>query len=149
MRAHTYSVYHCPFARRTLGLAWLAAGVVSGLATQSKNFPPVDFNRDIRPILTENCFKCHGPDNEARKARLRFDLRAEAVKPAKSGKSAIVPGMPEQSELISRITTQDLDERMPPVKTGKHLTPVQIESLRNWIAQGAAYATHWAYVKPV
>src|SRR5437667_1456807 len=104
----------------------------------------VDFNRDIRPILAENCYKCHGPDDGARKAKLRFDLRAEALKPAKSGNTAIVPGAPEKSELIARITTTDLDDRMPPLKTGKPLSPNQIALLRRWIAQGALYATHWA-----
>src|SRR5438477_9602267 len=83
----------------------------------------VDFNRDIRPILSENCYKCHGPDDEARKAKLRFDVRADALKPAKSGKIAIVPGAPEKSELLARITAEDEDERMPPLKTGKKLTP--------------------------
>jgi hypothetical protein len=109
----------------------------------------VDFNRDIRPIITENCFKCHGPDDGARKSNLRFDVRAEALKPAKSGKVAIVPKAPEKSELIARITATDEDDRMPPLKTGKKLSPGQIETLRRWIAQGAPYATHWAYVKPV
>src|SRR5438270_11856071 len=69
----------------------------------------VDFNREIRPILTENCFKCHGPDDGARKAKLRFDLREAALKPAKSGKVAIVPGAPEKSEMIARVTTSDDD----------------------------------------
>jgi len=75
-------------------------------------------------------------------------VRAEALKPAKSGKVAIVPGAPEKSEMIARVTHEDLDERMPPLKTGKKLTPTQIELLRRWIAEGANYATHWAYVKP-
>ena len=108
----------------------------------------VDFNRDIRPILSENCYKCHGPDDEARKAKLRFDVQGEALKPAKSGSIAIVPGSPEKSELIARVTATDPDDRMPPLKTGKKLTAAQTESLRKWIAQGAKYATHWAYVKP-
>src|SRR5438270_357675 len=109
----------------------------------------VDFNHDVRPILSENCYKCHGPDDGARKAKLRFDVRAQALKPAKSGEVPIVPGAPEKSEMIRRITATDLDDRMPPIKSGKKLTSVQIESLRQWIAQGAPYATHWAYVKPV
>ena len=109
----------------------------------------VDFNREIRPILTENCYKCHGPDDGARKAKLRFDLRDAALKPAKSGKTAIVPGAPEKSEMIARVTTTDDDDRMPPLKTGKKLTPSQSESLRRWIAEGAPYAIHWGYVKPV
>ena len=111
--------------------------------------PSIDFNTQIRPILTENCFKCHGPDDGARKAKLRLDIRNEALKPAKDGKLAIVAGSPEKSELISRVTTADEDDRMPPIKTGKNLSPAQIESLRRWIAQGAPYATHWSYVKPV
>src|SRR6266404_923079 len=108
-----------------------------------------DFNREIRPILTENCYKCHGPDDGGRKAKLRFDLREAALKPAKSGKIAIVPGAPEKSEMIARVTTTDDDDRMPPLKTGKKLSSAQVESLRRWIAQGAPYATHWAYVKPI
>src|SRR5256886_4490881 len=101
----------------------------------------VDFNREIRPILTENCFKCHGPDEGARKAKLRFDVRADALKPAKSGQTAIVPGAPEKSEMVARIMATDLDDRMPPLKSGKKLTAAQIETLRRWIAQGAPYAT--------
>ena len=84
-----------------------------------------------------------------RKARLRFDVRADALKPAKSGQSAIVPGVPEKSELVRRISTTDEDDHMPPVKSGKKLTPKQIDLLRQWIKDGAPYATHWAYVKPV
>ena len=109
----------------------------------------VDFNRDIRPILSENCYKCHGPDGNERKAKLRFDLREEALKPAKSGERAIVPGAPEKSKLVERITAGDPDDRMPPLKSGKKLTQRQIELLRRWVEQGAPYATHWAYVKPV
>ncbi|HSU55141.1 MAG TPA: DUF1549 domain-containing protein, partial [Candidatus Dormibacteraeota bacterium] len=111
--------------------------------------PKVDFNREIRPILSENCYKCHGPDDGARKAKLRFDIRAEALKPAKSDKIPIVPGAPEKSELIARVTATDPDDRMPPVKSGKQLTQTQISLFRRWVAEGAPYATHWAYVKPV
>lgn len=108
----------------------------------------VDFNREIRPILAANCYKCHGPDDDARKAKLRFDLPAEALKPAKSGAIAIVPRSPEKSELITRITAKDPDDRMPPVKSGKVLTQAQIELLRRWIAQGAVFTPHWAYAAP-
>src|SRR5258706_7015081 len=101
----------------------------------------VDFNHEIRPILSENCYKCHGPDEGARKAKLRFDLRAEAVKPAKSGEIAIVPGAPDKSEMVRRITAADPDDHMPPIKTGRKLDPAQIETLKKWIAQGAPYAT--------
>src|SRR5437764_11657178 len=74
----------------------------------------VDFNRDVRPILSDNCFLCHGPDAANRKAELRLDQRQAATRPASSGESAIVPGNPEQSELIRRITSQDPDQVMPP-----------------------------------
>jgi hypothetical protein len=114
--------------------------------TPSQN---TDFNRVIRPILSENCYKCHGPDDGARKSNLRFDQRQQALRPAKSGKVAIVPGAPEQSEMISRVSAGDPEKRMPPVSTGKRLTAAQIAELRLWIKQGAAYAPHWAYVKPV
>src|SRR6266702_4520137 len=140
-------------ARRAVGAFIVAAlltvsyGSVQA-ASKTSAAGMVDFNREIRPILSENCYKCHGPDDEARKAKLRFDIPGEALKPAKSGNAAIVPGAPEKSELIARITATDPDDRMPPLKTGKKLTPVQIESFRKWIAQGARYATHWAYVKP-
>jgi hypothetical protein len=128
----------------------LAAGwVILPLAGESGGSgAKVDFNRDIRPILSENCYKCHGPDEGARKSKLRFDIRTEALRPAKSGLLPIVPGAPEKSELVARITALDPDDRMPPPASGKHLTAGQIESLRRWIAQGAPYATHWAYVMP-
>src|SRR6266850_4359161 len=88
----------------------------------------VDFNRDIRPILSENCYKCHGPDDGARKAKLRFDIRSDALKPAKSGDIPIVPGSPEKSQMVLRITASDLDDRMPPIKSGKTLSPTQSDS---------------------
>ena len=109
---------------------------VWGAAASRETTPAVDFDRVIRPILSENCYKCHGPDEGERKAKLQFDLRAEALKPAKSGNVPIVPGAPAKSEMIARITAVDGDDRMPPEKTGKTLSPVQIEALRNWIAQG-------------
>src|SRR5713101_4499730 len=83
----------------------------------------VDFNREIRPILSENCYKCHGPDDGARKSNLRFDVRAEALHPAKSGRTPIVPGSPEKSEMVARTSARDPEKRMPLVSTGKKLTP--------------------------
>ena len=105
----------------------LLAAAFAAIGQPIKKQSKVDFNRDIRPLLSENCYKCHGPDDGARKAKLRFDLRAEALKPAKSGKLPIVPGSPDKSELIARVTASDADDRMPPLKTGKTLTPTQIE----------------------
>jgi len=118
-----------------LGLS-LFSGTVGATDAITKAGSHVDFDRDIRPILSENCYKCHGPDDAARKAKLRFDIRAEALKPAKSGDIPIVPGSPEKSQLVSRITTSDIDDRMPPVKSGKSLKAVQIDLLRRWVAEG-------------
>src|SRR5262249_21401539 len=109
----------------------------------------IDFQRDIRPILSDNCFKCHGPDDKARKARLRLDRRDTARKGGRSGESAIVPGKPDASELIRRVSSKEETEVMPPPQTGKKLSARQIQLLRNWIADGATYKVHWAYVPPV
>ncbi len=107
----------------------------------------VEFNRDIRPILSDTCYKCHGPDKARRKADLRFDLEASA-KAKLDDHFAIVPGDPARSELIRRITTSDADDRMPPSDSGLELTPRQIESLRRWIEQGAKWEAHWAFIAP-
>ncbi len=108
----------------------------------------IDFNRQIRPILSENCFACHGPDEKERKAKLRLDTRAGALKELRSGGFAIVPGHAAKSELIERITTAEASERMPPPRTNKRLTPQQIELLKQWIDQGANWSEHWAFVTP-
>ena len=108
----------------------------------------VDFNRDIRPIFSDICSACHGPDDNKRKAGLRLDVKESALKPNKSGEIAIVPGNASQSALIKRVTSTDDDERMPPVKTGKKLTAAQIDLLRRWIEQGAEYKSHWAFIAP-
>ena len=109
----------------------------------------MDFNHDIRPILAESLFACHGvPDEAKRKARLRLDLHDVAVHPAKSGAVAIVPGSADRSELIKRTASQDEDERMPPIKTGKRLTTDQLGLLRRWIDQGAEYKTHRFFLPP-
>jgi hypothetical protein len=104
---------------------------------------PVEFNRDVRPILSNKCFACHGPDEKVRKADLRLDTRGGATA------SVVVPGKPAESELLKRLTTTEPDEVMPPPKTGKKLTPREIDTLTRWVKDGAPYATHWAYVKPV
>ena len=109
---------------------------------------PVDFARQIRPILADNCFTCHGPDEAARKANLRLDVREAAIKPAKSGAIAIVAGDAAKSELHKRITATDADDLMPPTKTGKKLSAAQVELLKRWIGEGAKYEAHWAFVPP-
>jgi hypothetical protein len=106
----------------------------------------VSFNRDVRPILSDACFQCHGPDEAERKSGLRLDLRDAALKPAKSGSIAIVPGKPEESELLLRVRAHDADEKMPPPKSKKTIKPEQIELLRKWIAEGAEYQGHWAFL---
>jgi hypothetical protein len=119
------------------------------VATQTFAAEKVRFNRDVRPILSDTCFHCHGPDEKERKGGLRLDLRDEAMKPAKSGATAIVPGKPEQSEIIVRILSKDADEVMPPNKLHKNLSVAQKEVLRKWVSEGADYEGHWAFIKPV
>jgi hypothetical protein len=107
-----------------------------------------DFSREVRPILSRYCFKCHGPDDKARKAKLRLDTPEGATKEAKSGAIAVVPGKPEESELCVRIFSTDEDERMPPPEMKKELTAEQKDILKRWIAAGAEYKPHWAFVAP-
>lgn len=108
----------------------------------------VDFNRDVRPILSSKCLLCHGPDEEARKAGLRLDQRAGALAELTSGNAAVVPGESGTSELIARITTDNEDQRMPPADTGEKLSAKQIDILNRWVNQGAEYSKHWAYIAP-
>lgn len=109
----------------------------------------VDYQRDVRPILSDRCFKCHGPDEAGRKGKLRLDVREDAVKPAKSGDPAIVPGKAEASELVTRLFSSDESEIMPPPETKKPLSDAQKSILKQWIAEGAEYQPHWAYIKPL
>src|SRR5207253_10433166 len=99
-------------------------------------------------LLSDNCFACHGPDEKQRKAKLRLDTKEGAFKELRGGGFAIVPGKASESKLIERVTAEEPAERMPPVKSGKHLTAEQIALLRQWIDQGAVWSEHWAYVAP-
>src|ERR1051326_4846015 len=108
----------------------------------------ISYNRDIRPILLENCFTCHGPDSAARKANLRLDSFEAATALRKEGKHAIVAGKPEESEAIRRIFTTDEDDHMPPVKSKKVLKPEEKELLKRWVAAGAKYEAHWSLIAP-
>src|SRR6059058_3222813 len=106
----------------------------------------VRFNQHVRPILSGNCFYCHGPDPKHREADLRLDNREGATADL-GGYAAIVPGKPDQSTLIKRVTSKDPDEHMPPPASKKpHLTDEQIAVLRRWIEQGAEYEGHWAFL---
>jgi hypothetical protein len=127
---------------RYCGLSVLLAGLcsISHLVVADTK---LEYNRDIRPILAENCFACHGPDSAARQADLRLDKRDLAVE-----MTAIVPGEPDSSEILNRITSDDPEMVMPPPSTRKSLTDDQKEKLRQWIAEGAEYEVHWSLIPP-
>jgi hypothetical protein len=135
---------------RNLGLAVsIGLGVTqtcSGAMTSAMD--TIAFNRDIRPILSENCFPCHGADSAARKANLRLDRFEEAIAPRKDSKPAIVPGKPQASALVYRINASDPDDVMPPPKTHKVLTAQQKDLLQGWISAGAKYEPHWSLIPP-
>jgi hypothetical protein len=118
------------------GLAFLLAP----LALRAEE--PIDFDRQIRPILSNTCFTCHGPDEARREADLRLDREAEAKA------AVIVPGHPDESELIRRITSEDEFERMPPVDAKQQLKPAEIELLKKWVSAGAPWTQHWSFVAP-
>jgi hypothetical protein len=114
--------------------------MITGLAAQASAVDKVDYNRDVRPILSDHCFACHGPDKKQRKADLRLDIRDVAL-----AKGAIVPGKVDESELCARILATDPDEMMPPPRAQKPLTAAQVDVLKRWVASGAPYAAHWSY----
>ena len=119
----------------------LSAAVTLALTATAE---PLRFNHDIRPILSDNCFRCHGPDKNQRKKGMRLDDRDNALQ-----HKAFVPGKPEDSKLITHIFSTDPDELMPPPNSNKKLTDEQKNILKRWIAEGAQYEPHWAYIKPV
>ena len=127
-----------------LGLL-VAAATTAAMAAPPT--PAIDFNLDIRPILSNRCFQCHGPDAAQRKANLRLDREADA-RADLDGRAAVIPGAPDASQLILRVTHRDADERMPPPQKGDRLTDDEVELLRRWIDDGAKYARHWSYVEP-
>src|SRR5581483_5271465 len=115
------------------------------LAAAISSQAEVGFNRDIRPIMSNTCFRCHGPDKNARMAGLRLDIREEALKLTKSGVTPIVPGDPDRSAIVQRIFATDA-RIMPPAFAHKELTQAQKETIRRWVAEGAKYEGHWAYM---
>ena len=127
-------------------LAALPALMIGACLARSASLgePAIEFNRDVRPILSENCFVCHGPGKEDRKANMRLDLRESALE-----HQAIVPGNPARSKIIQHIFSTDPKTVMPPPETNKKLAAAEKETLRAWIAAGAKYEPYWAYVKPV
>src|SRR4029453_19343968 len=126
-----------------------AAAAVILLLANFAGAAELSYNRDIRPILSDNCFACHGPDKRARKADLRLDIREEALA-ERDGVRAIVPSRPDESDLIARVLSTDKEEQMPPPKSHKgRLKPEQIAKLKEWISAGANYEPHWAFTPPV
>ena len=142
MRHH--GIHACAAAACSLVLALIGA---TGTAARAggQTAPPVSFNRDIRPILSNNCFACHGPDEKQRETKFHFDTRDGAF----LEEGIIVPGSAAKSVLVKMITHPDPEQRMPPADSGHALTARQIELLRRWIDEGAKWDTHWAYTAPV
>jgi Protein of unknown function (DUF1549)/Protein of unknown function (DUF1553)/Planctomycete cytochrome C len=130
---------------------WFSSGAPAATAQESKpsSRAVVDFNDQVRPILSRHCFKCHGPDDKGRKAKLRLDLEKGAYEPASSGERPIVPGKPDESELVRRIFAEDAEERMPPAAANSKLSESERHVLKQWIADGAKYEGHWAFREPV
>ena len=122
--------------------------LVCGSLWGSEDVSQIQFRRDILPILSENCFACHGFDEEARQAGLRLDNVTGATSEADSGATAVVPGKADDSELLVRVMSEGDDLRMPPPETEKVLTDSQRTLLKQWIEQGAEYQQHWAFEKP-
>ncbi len=131
-------------ARALLAASWVGLCMAAALATERR----LSFDRDVRPILANHCYACHGPDSAARKAGLRLDRADAAVEPH-GGVTAIVPRAPERSEIVRRIRAADPDERMPPFAAKKPLTGAQVDLIERWIAEGAEYEPHWAFLAPV
>ncbi len=123
----------------------LAAVAALPFAAQGEISQSIDFNRDIRPIFSEHCYTCHGPDNAKRKAGLRLDQKDSVFSALESGETPIVPGDPGKSELMRRVTTSDADDLMPPAKEHKALKPEQIDLLSRWVKAGAKWDGHWAF----
>ena len=117
-------------------------------AADNGDLGEVDFARDVRPILSDKCFACHGPDQATRKSELRLDTPEGALKGGRSGFPALVPGDREESELWALISTEFDEERMPPLDGGKELSDDEIETIGRWIDEGAPWAEHWSFLPP-
>lgn len=133
----------------SIGALWVfPRGPAAAQTAPAPNPKGVDFNRDIRPILSDNCFTCHGPNEENRQANLRLDIKEGGAFDQREGYRVIVPGASTESRLYQKISAKDEAIRMPPVISGRSLTAKQIELIRQWIDQGAHWETHWAFVTP-
>jgi hypothetical protein len=130
-------------------LGLLAVAFVRTAIAADDARPKIDFDREVRPILSNHCAQCHGPDEETREAGLRLDVRESAIAPADSGELAIVPGKPGESNLVKRVFSTRKNFIMPPPKVDKPLSEAQKATLRAWIEQGAEYQTHWSFKAPI
>jgi mono/diheme cytochrome c family protein len=135
-------IYNVLISMRVHFLAALIFGLLPAatFCARADQTQELRYDRDIRPILSDNCFRCHGPEAKSRKAKLRLDVREVALE-----KEAFVPGKPDESEMIRRLMTANEDDHMPPPAMHKTVTPAQIDLLRRWIAAGAKYEPHWSY----
>ncbi len=131
--------------RQVLQSFWIMLSGSALLLGQASGSEQIQFNRDVRPILSDNCFLCHGPDKGTREANLRLDLENGITAPLDSGKQAVIPGKPEESELVKRITATNPDLMMPPPSSHKSLSGEQVQVLQDWIRQGAPWEDHWAF----
>src|SRR5277367_6925806 len=149
-------------SRKPMGLGWMALLAIALVAVagcrnthsdqaSSRGRQHLDFNQDVQPILASNCFSCHGPDPEMRKGGLRLDLEESAFRKRPGHPDAIVPGHPDQSELIKRVESKDPHHLMPQAPQGeaKPMAPADIAVLKEWIKEGAVYRPHWAFDKPI
>lgn len=128
--------------------AGFLVALVSVAAVAAPAAEPVDFNRDVRPILSNFCYECHGPDEAQRQTALRLDVEESAYADLGDGRFAIVPGKPQESELVRRITAKDPAMRMPPADHDKRLSPEHIAILTRWVEEGAEWKGHWAFLPP-
>lgn len=135
----TFSLLRCSLTRALL--------LAAACRLVSASEPALEFNRDVRPILAEHCFHCHGQDAKERKGKLRLDEAASATA-VRDGRAAIVPGKPDASELVKRLLTSDPDDLMPPPEAKRPLTPAQITLLTRWVKEGAVYDRHWSFSAP-
>jgi hypothetical protein len=137
---------------RATSVLFVLCALAAGLPVRAADAPipqTIDFNRDIRPILSENCYFCHGPDKNKRKADLRLDTREGLFAAIEGKRYPVIPGKPAESEVYKRVIAEDDADRMPDPKSGKHLTDRQITLIKKWIEQGAQWKGHWAWEKPV
>jgi len=130
------------------GFIFLLPVMFAASAVLASDALPVDYNRDVRPILSNYCYPCHGPDEQQRKAGLRFDVKENAFAELESGDVAIVPGQPGESSIVERLESTDADVVMPPPASGKKLSPDQVAILKRWVAEGAAWKSHWSFMPP-